>query len=476
MTMLERIKKERIEKIDAFRKKGIDPFATKSKRSKMADEVVKNFSKLEGKKVTVAGRLMSFRDFGKIAFAKLLDGSGNIQLYLKKDVLKNWSDLKLFDIGDIVDATGKVVKTKTGEISVEVEQLDILTKAIRPLPEKWEGLKNVEDRYRKRYLDILLNEKSKERLLARANIVKAIREFLWSKDFVEVDTPILQPMYGGTNAKPFTTHVDSLDMIAYLSIANELYLKRVIVGGIENVFTIGRLFRNEGVDKSHNPEFAMLETMSAYQNYEYNMDLTEKMFKYICKSVFGKYRFKISGQDVDFSKKWPRIKIVDYVKKEKKLDFDSMTLAEANKVMKKEGIEKQDSVGEALIEYFEKVLGPTLIQPTIVYGHPVEISPLCKRIPGDKKYVERFEVYIAGIETGDNWTELNDPIELYERFKSDQERNDAHPNDMEFVEAMEYGMSPTTGLGPGIERIAMMLTETENIDDIIWFPLMKPKK
>ncbi|MFH1547078.1 MAG: lysine--tRNA ligase [bacterium] len=476
MAMLETIKKERIEKIEAFRKKGIDPFATKSKRDTMADDIVKDYSKYEGKSVVVAGRLMSFRDFGKIAFSQLKDGSGSVQLYLKQDVLKNWDDLKLFDVGDIVDAGGKVTKTKTREISVEVEQLDILTKAIRPLPEKWEGLKVVEERYRKRYLDILLNEESKKRLVARANIVKAIREFLWGKGFVEVDTPILQPMYGGTNAKPFTTHVDSLGMTAYLAIANELYLKRVIVGGIENVFTIGRLFRNEGVDKSHNPEFAMLETMSAYQNYEYNMDLTEDMYKYICDKVFGKYTFKIAGQDVDFSKKWSRIKIVDYVKKKKKLDFDKMTLEEANKELKKVDIESQESVGEALIEYFEKVLGPTLIQPTIVYGHPVEISPLCKRIPGDEKYVERFEVYIAGMETGDNWTELNDPIELYDRFKADQEREDAHPNDMEFVEAMEYGMAPTTGLGPGIERVAMMLTETENIDDIIWFPLMKPKK
>jgi len=474
--MLETIRKERLGKVEKFRKKGIDPFATKSDRNTFAEDIVKNYSKLKGKKVTVAGRIMSYRDFGKIAFAKLKDGTGDIQLYLKKDVLKDWDNLKLYDVGDIVDATGNVMKTKTGEISVEVTKLRILTKAVRPLPEKWEGLKDVEERYRKRYLDILLNEETKKRLLARSDIIRAIREFLWDKGFVEVDTPILQPIYGGTNAKPFITQVDSLNMTAYLAIANELYLKRVIVAGIENVFTIGRLFRNEGVDKSHNPEFSMLETMSAYHDYEYNMDLTEEMYKYICKKVFGKYTFKIVGQDVDFSKKWERVKVVDYVKKEKGLDFDKMSLTDANKHLKKEGIEKQESVGEALIEYFEKVLGPTLIQPTIVYGHPVEISPLCKKIPGDEKYVERFEVYIAGIETGDNWTELNDPIELYERFKADQERKDAHPNDMDFVEAMEYGMPPTTGLGPGIERIAMMLTETENIDDVIWFPLMKPKE
>jgi len=292
---------------------------------------------------------------------------------------------------------------------------------------------------------------------------------------VEVDTPILQPVYGGTNATPFTTHVDSLDMTAYLAIANELYLKRVIVGGIENVFTIGRLFRNEGVDKDHNPEFSMLETMSAYHNYEYNMDLTEEMYRYICKNVFDKFVFNIGGEEVNFEKKFKRIKMSDYTKEKSGHNFDSMDLKEANKILAEKKIEKQDSVGEALVEYFESVLAPDLIQPTIVYGHPVEISPLCKKIPGDEKYVERFELYIAGIETGDNWTELNDPVELRERFEADQAREDAHPNDMDFVEAMEYGMAPTTGLGPGIERIAMMLTETENIDDVIWFPLMKPK-
>lgn len=474
--MLDIIKKERLEKVEDFRKKGIDPYATTSNRTHMAEEVSGNFSKLEGKKVTVAGRLMSFRNFGKIAFSDLLDGSGKVQLYMKEETMKNWDDLNLFDVGDIVDATGKVVKTKTEEISIEVEQLDILTKAIRPLPEKWEGLKDVEGRYRKRYLDILLNPESKERLVARENITKAIRQFLWEKDFVEISTPILQPVYGGTNATPFTTKVEALDMTAYLAIANELYLKRIIVGGIENVFTIGRLFRNEGVDRSHNPEFSMLETMSAYHNYEYNMDLTEEMYRYICKNVFGKYVFKIAGQNIDFEKKFRRIKMVDYTKKETGMDFDKMDIKEANKVLAEKKIEAQNSVGEALIEYFEKVLGPKLIEPTIVYGHPVEVSPLCKRIPGDEKYVERFELYIAGIETGDNWTELNDPVELRERFELDQERADAHPNDMEFVEAMEYGMAPTTGLGPGIERIAMMLTETENIDDVIWFPLMKPKE
>lgn len=474
--MIDRIMKERLDKVEAFRKKGVDPYATKSNRDTMTQDVLNDFSKMEGKKVTVAGRLMSFRSFGKIAFSDLVDGSGKIQLYLKEDVMRNWDDLELFDVGDIVDASGKIVKTKTGEISVEVEQLGILTKSIRPLPEKWEGLKDVEERYRRRYLDIMLNRESKERLVARSHISKAIRQFLWERDFVEVDTPILQPVYGGTNATPFTTHVDSLDMTTYLAIANELYLKRVIVGGIENVFTIGRLFRNEGVDKAHNPEFSMLETMSAYHNYEYNMDLTEEMYRYICKNVFDKFVFNIGEKDVNFEKKFERIKMSDYTKEKSGHDFDNMDLNEANKILAEEKIEKQDSVGEALVEYFESVLAPDLIQPTIVYGHPVEISPLCKKIPGDEKYVERFELYIAGIETGDNWTELNDPVELRERFEADQARDDAHPNDMDFVEAMEYGMAPTTGLGPGIERIAMMLTETENIDDVIWFPLMKPKK
>jgi len=480
-SMLEKIRNDRLEKIRKLREMGIDPYPTTSGRTHKSAEIMDNFEKMQGKEVTVAGRVMFWRDFGKLTFAKLRDGSGQIQLLLKKQNLgKDWAQLKLYDVGDIVDATGTVTKTKTGEISVEVTKLTILTKALRPLPEKREGLKDIESRYRRRYLDFLLNEEARRKILNRAEIEKAIREFLWSKDFVEVDTPILQPTYGGTNAKPFVTHINALNMDMYLSVAHELYLKRVIVAGIENVFTIGRCFRNEGIDKSHNPEFSLLETMSAYHNYEFNMDITEEMYRYICDHVFGRFDFKVVGQDVDLEKPWKRVMMVDLVREEKGLDFEKMSLDDANNELAKVKIEPQNSVGVAMVEYMESQIAPNLIQPTFVMGHPVEVSPLCKRIPGNEKYVERFELYFGGMETGDNWTELNDPVELRQRFEDEQKKKEegdeeAHPMDLEFVEAMEFGMAPTTGLGPGIERLAMMLGETENIDDVIWFPMMKRK-
>lgn len=473
---------ERIQKAEAFRKLGIDPYATKSGRTDMAGDITGDYSKYQGKKVTVAGRIMFWRDFGKLGFIKLRDESGDIQVMLRKEDLEGINDqLKLYDVGDFIDATGTVVKSKTGEVSVEAEKISILTKSVRPLPEKNKGLKDVESRYRRRYLDFLLNEEARDRILKRTGIEKAIREFLWDRDFIEVDCPILQPTYGGTNAEPFITHINALDVDVYLAIANELYLKRAVVAGFENVFTIGRLFRNEGVDRAHNPEFSMLETMSAYKNYEYNMDLTEEMYRYICENVFKRFEYTIKGEKVNFDQEWRRVMMVDLVREETGLDFDKMTKDEANEILTKAKLEPQPSVGEALVVYMEAVVGPELIQPTIVYGHPVEISPLCKRIPGSDKYVERFELYIGGIETGDNWTELNDPVELRERFEEQQRRKemgeeDAHPMDMDFLEAMEFGMPPTTGLGPGIERIAMMLTETENIDDVLWFPIMKKKE
>lgn len=481
MAMLDKIMEDRRAKVAALKKAGQDPFATKSGRTQMVSSILSDYDKFEGKEVTVAGRMMFWREFGKIAFAKLRDESGDIQLYFSKEKLADkWDLLKLFDVGDFVDAKGIVIRTKTNEISVEVSDLSILTKSIRPLPAKWEGLKDVELRYRNRYLDILLNAETKKRLLARAGIERAIREFLWEKGFVEVTCPVLQPTYGGANAKPFKTHFNAIDLDVYLAISNELYLKRAIVGGIENVFTIGKLFRNEGVDKSHYPEFSMLETMSAYNNYEYNMDLLEEMYKYIARKVFGKSVFNIGGQEVNFEQPWKRVKMVDLVKEETGVDFDKLTLEQANTELKKVKLEACNSVGEALVEFMESQVGPKLIQPTVVFGHPVEVSPLCKRMPDDPKYVERFELYLGGIETGDNWSELNDPDELQARFEEEAEKKkkgneETHPMDMAFVEAMQYGMPPTTGLGPGIERLAMMMSETENIDDVIWFPVMKPE-
>ena len=483
MAMLETIRNERIAKMNELRKRGINPFPSKAGRTHMAKEIIDGFSKLEGKPVTVSGRVMSWRDFGKLAFAKLRDGSGDIQLMLRKELLGKESELlKLFDVGDLVDAVGTVEKSQTGEISVLVKELRMLAKAIRPLPEKWTGIKDKEVRYRQRYLDTIMNPEQRWRFEKTAELTYAIREFLHGKGFLEIKTPILQSVYGGTNARPFRTRVNSLGVDFYMAISHELYLKRLITAGFENVYNLVGYFRNEGIDRSHNPEFTMVETMTAFKNYEYNMELTEEMYRSIAKAVFGKTDFEFRGHTVDFSKQWRRITMVDAVKEAKGIDFGSMkNLTEAHNVITGvEGIDEMpDTIGQCLVEYFEAVVAPTYIEPTFVTGHPIEVSPLAKAMESDPRYTERFEIYIGGQEQGDNWTELNDPLELFDRFKEQVARGrggdeEFHPMDIEFIEMLEYGMPPTTGLGPGIERIAMLMTGTEYIDEVIFFPMMRP--
>jgi lysyl-tRNA synthetase class 2 len=480
----------RIDKANELRKLGIDPYPSVSNRDTKACEIIDDFKKFENIQVIVAGRLMSWREHGSLIFGNIQDQSGSIQLYIKNDVIEKtdqskgiigFEELQFLDLGDIVEAKGTVTKTQKGEISVLVEQFKLLTKSIRPLPDKWKGLQDKEKIFRQRYLDLIMNPEHKWRFTKLAEVTYAVREFLNSKGFLEIKTPIIQPLYGGTNAKPFETKVNALNSDFYLAISHELYLKRLITAGFENVFNITGYFRNEGIDRTHNPEFQMIETMTAFKNYEYNMDLIEEMYRFIATKVFGKTNFIVQGHEVDFGKDWPRIKMIDAVKIYAGIDFNNVkSIEEAHKILEDIGVhERPNSIGESMVLVFEEKVEEKLIEPTFIYGHPVEISPLAKSMPEDPRFVERFEIFIGGIEGGDNWTELNDPVELYNRFKLQIDRKaegdeEAHPMDLEFLEAIEYGMPPTTGLGPGIERLTMMFTETEYIDDILFFPMMKP--
>lgn len=484
-------RKIRIEKVNELKAKGINPYPGKSNRTHKANQITENYDNLENEEVTIAGRLMSWREHGHLVFGEVQDQSGSIQLYISQDKVEptnveignlGFEDFRFFDIGDIVEAKGVVTKTQRGEISVAPSQIRLLTKAIRPLPNKKDGLKDKETIFRKRYLDTILNPNARKSFEYSAKIVFAIREFLNKRGFLEIKTPIIQPIYGGTNAKPFVTRVNTLNVDYYLAVAHELYLKKLVTGGFENVYNINGYFRNEGIDRTHNPEFRMLETMTAFENYEFNMNLTEELYKHIADSVFGKREFKIFGNNVSFDGRWERLKMIDAVIKYAGIDFNEVkTIERAHEILDEIGFngEKAKSIGECMVQVFEEKVEEQLIQPVFIYGHPVEISPLAKQMPEDSRFVERFELFIGGVEAGDNWTELNDPIELYNRFREQVERgrggdDEFHPMDVSFIEAMEYGMPPTTGLGPGIERLVMMFTENEYIDDVLYFPMMKP--
>ncbi|HXB58772.1 MAG TPA: lysine--tRNA ligase [Candidatus Acidoferrales bacterium] len=484
------IRNGRVAKAQTLRSMGLDPYPSRSKRTHFAKTILDDFSKLEGQTATVAGRLMSWRKQGALAFAHVQDQSGKLQLFLRRNLVQptdaaegrlGYTETNLMDIGDIIEATGKVVRTERGEISILVESLRLLTKAVRPLPDQWSGLKDREQVLRKRYLDTTLEPESFHRFGAISKIVASIRSFLNERGFMEFTTPILQPQYGGGTAKPFKTHVNALGCEMYLAISHELYLKRLIVAGFDKVFTIGRYFRNEGIDRSHHPEFSMVETMVAYENYEYNMNLIEDMFRHVAVNVFGKTEFTVRGHVIDFGKPWKRASMSDLVKEKTGVDFRLIkTVEEANQKLAAMNIdEPQPSVGEALVKAFEETIEKDLIQPTLVYGHPIEISPLAKPLAEDPRFVERFEIFIAGMECGDNWSEQNDPVNLLETWRKayraeDRDAGKFHTLDFDFIEALEYGMPPTTGIGPGIERMTMIFTGQENIDDVIFFPMMRP--
>ncbi|HCC58977.1 MAG TPA: lysine--tRNA ligase [Solibacterales bacterium] len=484
------LRNARLKKAEALRERGLNPYPSRSMRTEYAANILENFESMENQPVTVAGRLMSWRKQGGMAFGHIQDRTGSIQLVFRRAMLHptdaaagflGYEDVALLDVGDVIEVRGTVGKTMKGEISVMAETLRMLTKSLRPLPEKWSGLKDRETILRKRYLDTIAAPEKLELFAQVSRMIFEARQFLYARGFLEFQTPIIQPLYGGGTAKPFLTHVNALGAEMYLAISHELYLKRLIAAGYEKVFTIGRYFRNEGIDRSHHPEFSMIETMTAYQNYEYNMALVEDLFRHVAVKAFGKITFQVRGHMVDFEQPWKRISMVDATREITGIDFSELrTVDEANARLTDLGVtEAQPSIGEALVRAFEAKVEDTLIQPTLVYGHPIEISPLAKPMAEDPRYVERFEIFIAGMECGDNWSEQNDPEQLFATWKKaykpeDRDSGEFHPLDYDFLEAMDHGIPPTTGIGPGIERMAMIFTEQQDIYDVIFFPMMKP--
>lgn len=480
---LESLQKERLKKLKNIQNQGINPYPAKTSRKQTIEEA----RKMLGKKVAVAGRLRSFRPHGKITFADLEDSSGKIQLFFSQSELpgEKYDFLANLDLGDFLQAEGEVFKTQAGEITVRVSAYQLLTKSLRPLPSAWYGLKDVEERYRKRYLDLLINNEVREVSEKRSKMVYAIRKFLIEKKgYVEVENPVLQPLYGGTRARPFKTHHNTLDMDLYLRISNELYLKRLIVGGFEKVFEIGHTFRNEGMDRNHNPEFTMLETMEAYADYLDNMNLIEEMFEYVALEVFGKTKLTYQGVVIDYKRPWTRVKLADLFKKYTGVTFDEIdTLEKATVLAKKLGVEVKDFMtdGEILLEIFEKKCTDQLIQPTFVYDYPADFYPLAKRKADNPKFVESFDIYVAGMEMGTNYTEQNDPRILREAWDGEKKKAqkgnpEAQKIDDDFLEALEYGMPPTSGIGPGIDRWIMVMTDSPSISDVILFPTLRPEK
>jgi len=488
MQSLEQIREERLKKLKKLRELGLDPFSeTKFERTTTAAELHKKFDSLkpnekrEKEIYSVAGRIMSKRIHGKACFLDLEDFSGKIQVWMDKSTLGDKYDLiDLIDIGDIIGIKGFVFKTMRGELTIWTQDFKLLSKSLRPLPSKWYGLKDADLRHRKRYLDLIMNKNSREVLIKRSQIIKAIREFLDSKGFIEVETPVLQPIYGGAFARPFITHHNALDIDLYLRIAPELYLKRLIVGGLERVYEIGKDFRNEGIDTKHNPEFTMMECYQAYADYKDMAKLTEELIAYVAKKVFGTTLIEYQGKKINLKPPWRRITMKEALL-EKGIDV-SKTKEELLEVAKQKGLEVNENFtkGDLINEFFEELVEPELIQPTFVFDYPVEISPLAKRKAEDPSFTERFEAFIAGMEIANAFSELNDPIDQKQRFLEQAKRRklglESEPYDADFIEALEYGMPPTGGLGIGIDRLVMILTNTPSIRDVIAFPTLRPKK
>lgn len=449
-------------------------------------EIVDSFESYEGKPVSVAGRLMSKRGMGKASFCDLQDRDGKIQLYVKIDGVgaETYEEFKKFDIGDIVGVKGTVFRTHKGEISIKTESMLLLAKSLQPLPEKWHGLKDMDLRYRQRYVDLIVNPEVRKTFVTRSGIIKGIRKFLDDRGYLEVDTPILNTIPGGASAKPFITHHNTLDMDMYLRIAPELYLKRLIVGGLEKVYEMGRMFRNEGMSIKHNPEFTMMEVYEAYTDYKGMLELTEKLISTVASEVLGSTVISYQGQEVDLTPPWNRMTMTEAVKKFTGIDFDNIANdAEARDAARDKKIHVKDGMckGEILNLMFEEFVEEHLIQPTFIMDYPVEISPLTKRKPDKPELTERFELFITGREMANAYSELNDPIDQKERFASQvkkREAGDEEANmmDDDYVTALEYGMPPTGGLGIGIDRLIMLLTDSYSIRDILLFPTMKPKE
>lgn len=480
----------RLQKLEQLRTLGLDPFATERYEiTHTLQTIHDDYEQLEGKIVSVAGRLVSLRKMGKATFAHLMDSTGKLQIYLKADEQGERYDLiDLWDLGDFLGVQGFVFKTRTGEVTVHVQSFKMLAKAIRPVPfpkekgeQRWYELHDVEQRYRQRYLDLLVNPDSRWRLIARCLMVREIRRFLDERGFLEVETPVLQPMAGGAAARPFITHHNALDREFQLRIALELYLKRLVIGGIDRVYEIGRVFRNEGISTRHNPEFTMLELYQAYANLEDIMCLVEELFRHVTERVFGTTVFEIHGVQVDFAQPWQRVRLMDAIRERTGLtEADFETLECAAQAAEKLGIsvERKDTIGGIIEKVLEKCVAEHLQQPTFVYGFPLDTSPLAKREPDNPRFTRRFEGYIFGKEVANAFSELNDPLEQRARFEQQYALRqagdeEAHPFDEDFLLAMEYGMPPTGGLGIGIDRMAMLLTGAGSIREVIFFPQMR---
>ena len=478
--------KVRKEKLDNLIAEGKNPFEiTKFNRTHTSEDIEKHYDELEGKDVTVAGRIMSKRIMGKASFCHIQDATGKIQSYVSINDLgeESYKQFKEDDIGDIIGITGFVFKTKTGEISIHAKELVLLTKSLRPLPEKFNGLKDTDLRYRQRYVDLIVNPEVKQTFEKRIKIIKEMRRILDEKGYMEVETPILQTIAGGATAKPFITHHNSLDIDMYLRVAPELYLKRLIVGGFDKVYEIGRNFRNEGMDIKHNPEFTNMELYAAYENMEDMMAITEELISTIAKNVLGTTKITYQGVEIDLTPAWRRVTMIDIVKEKTGVDFNEIeTDEQAQEAARKAGIEIdpiKTTRGDILAQFFDEKVEETLIQPTIVYNYPIENSPLAKKVPEDPRMTQRFELFIGGREYANAFSELNDPIDQYERFLAQvkaREAGDEEANmmDTDFVNALEYGLPPTGGLGIGLDRLIMLLTDEASIRDILLFPTMKP--
>ena len=484
---LSEILKVRREKLAALRAEGRDPFKeTRFDVTHHAQDIKDNFDALEGSEVRVAGRLMSKRGMGKVSFCDLQDKSGRIQLYARKDEMdeEEYNRFKKYDIGDIVGVEGEVFCTQRGEMSVRAKKITLLSKSLRPLPEKYHGLTDKEARYRQRYVDLIINPESKRNFEIRSKFVAYLRRYLDSIGFMEVETPVLSPIAGGANARPFITHHNTLDIDMYMRIATELHLKRLIVGGMERVYEVGRIFRNEGMDTKHNPEFTTCELYQAYTNLDGMMDILEAILSGAAKEILGTYQIQWLGKDIDLTPSWKRVTMADAVKEVTGADFMAIegdakaAVALAKSVgVDMDGVDK--TWGNALYETFDQKVEETLVQPTFITMYPVEVSPLAKRSPSDPYLTERYEMFVCGCEMGNAFTELNDPMDQYERFKAQVEKrangdDEAEMMDEDYVMALEYGLPPTGGLGFGIDRCAMMLCGTDSIRDVILFPTMKP--
>ena len=483
--------KERLKKLDELENKGINPYPHKYEPKHTSAELQEKYKKLKNEtstkdKVKVAGRVVSIRDLGKIAFAAIQDGKGKIQVTLQeKETPEKVRELfkRYIDTGDFIGVEGTIFRTKRGELSVLIKDIELLSKSILPLPEKWHGLQNKEERYRKRYIDLIINPEVREVFEKREKIVDSIREFLKANGFNEVDTPYLQTIYGGANAKPFETHLNALDINLFLAISPELYLKRLIVGGYDKVFTIARNFRNEGIDRWHNPEFTMMEIYQAYADYNDMMELMEDLFIYVLKKVNGSTKIEFKGKTIDFKKPWKRMTMLEAIKKFAGIDAGNMSEKELFDFIEENKVEKKgNSWGWYVQSIFEHFCEEKLEQPTFIIDHPLETTPLCKLHRNDKlcRLIERFEPFCAGAELANAYSELNNPI-LQRTLLEEQQKaltegdEEANPYDEDFVNALEIGMPPTGGLGIGIDRMVMLLTGQESIRDVIMFPFMKPE-